>query len=87
METECNLKKGSEANSGIKMKNNKEQFYLKDLIFLVTEDAENAKLKLDNISDQNRDDKLYYSGYLSAYEDIISLMKSQAKAFDLKLPN
>jgi hypothetical protein len=56
--------------------------YLKDLIHLAKESARQAKLRVDNASG---DERTFQSGVLMGWYSIISLMQSQATAFDIPL--
>ncbi len=56
--------------------------YLKDLIYLAKERARDAKLGADKASG---DERMFQSGVLMGWYSIISMMQSQAKAFDIPL--
>lgn len=56
--------------------------YLRDLVSLAKEQAREAKLRENNASG---DERTFQSGILMGWYSIISLMQSQAKAFDIPL--
>lgn len=57
-------------------------FYLKDLICLAKERARDARLGADKALG---DERAFQSGVLMGWYSIISMMQSQAKAFDIPL--
>lgn len=61
------------------MNHNHVENYLRDLCTLVIEKATEAKIT------KTQDDDAYNIGYLMAWHEIVSLMQSQAKLFDIPL--
>ena len=65
------------------MSSNSINLYLEDLVNLIKEKALNAKIELYEIKKDQIFDKSYQIGYLMAYHEVISLMKTQADAFKI----
>ncbi len=59
------------------------KYYLRDLGYLLREDARNAKLEREQYRDTEDND--YYVGKLMTYYALISLMHQQAQGFGIPL--
>ena len=64
------------------MSENKYKYYLSDLGALVKEKALNAKK--EKVKTQESDDYNYSLGYLTAWMEVVSLLKDQAEAFEIE---
>ncbi len=67
------------------MKNSTIENYLKDLIFLLKENALKAVVEKKKLAYENLKEYNYSLGYLMAYHEVISLLQQQAMAFGISL--
>jgi hypothetical protein len=65
------------------MKESNIEYYIKDTFLLLKENARDAKKRRDIMA--GTPDHQYCIGYLTAFYDVISLLQSQAIAFDIPL--
>jgi len=59
------------------------EYYVKDTLFLLKDDAKKAKRQHDLMAASN--DSSYWAGYLSAFHNVISLLQAQADTFGIPL--